>query len=84
MQGQLKFSEESLAEWREHPVTAVVLAILARGAASNKALLLDAMWESSVVDLERLGRAKAQAELIEDMMAATAEDWNEWSEHFER
>ena len=76
------FETEALEEWREHPVTRQVLALLQEGADVNRAALASQLWLAGECDKEMLGRAKAQGELIEDLKEASADDFNGWAEFF--
>lgn len=73
---------EALAEWRANPVTQAVLEVLRKGAEWNKQRLQAVQWAQGTCDPEALGRCKAQIELVEDLEEATADEWNDWVEHF--
>lgn len=77
-----KLKAEALEEWRAHPVTEWLLAVMRQGAATNKAGLQASLWASGECDQQALGRVKAQEELIEDLTDGTSDDWNSWAEHF--
>ena len=79
-----QLTQDELDEWRGHPVTEWLLAVLRKGYQANKASLQAQLWSEGQCDPGALGRTKAQAELIEDMTEATCEDWNEWAKAFER
>jgi hypothetical protein len=42
------------------------------------------LWAEGGCDPATLGRVKAQEELLEDLMEATHEEWNDWAKAFER
>lgn len=64
-------------------MTEWLLAVLRKGAESNRTALLGELWATGKCDPEALGRAKAQSELIEDLTETTCEEWNGWASHFE-
>jgi len=78
-----QLTQEELEEWRSHPVTERLLAILSKGYASNKASLQAQLWSDGRCDPETMGRVKASEQLIEDLTEATHEDWNGWAKAFE-
>lgn len=84
MAEEKRLTRDELDEWRSHPVTEWLLAILRKGAASNRAALQSRLWADGNCDPEELGRVKAQTELIEDLTEATHDDWNGWASHFEQ
>lgn len=79
-----KLTRDELDEWRSHPVTEWLLAVLRKGAAENKASLQSSLWETGSCNPETMGRVKAQGELIEDLEEATEDDWNEWADHYKQ
>jgi len=79
-----KLTAEELEEWRSHPVTQWLLEVLRKGCASNRAMLEAELWAAGKCNPEALGRVKAQAELIEDLMESSEADWNGWADSFER
>lgn len=78
-----KLTAEELEEWRSHPVTEKLLAILRKGTAANRRGLEAQLWASGSCSPEALGRVKASEELIEDLTDATNDEWEQWNEHFE-
>lgn len=82
MQDGKRLSEEALAEWLESPVTMLVLGVLRKAAEHNRRNVEAVLWETGTCDPARLGKVKAQCEMIEDMEGATADDWNERAEQF--
>lgn len=79
-----ELTDEMLEEWRSHPVTQRLLAILRKGAAHNRKSLEAQLWQEGQCNPEHLGRCKAQAELIEDLTEGTPDEWNQWADEFER
>ena len=75
---------EELSEWRSHPVTQWILAVLRKGYQSNRAMLEGELWASGKCDPETLGRVKAQAELIEDLTETDEDEWNGWQSSLEQ
>lgn len=82
MEDENKLIQDDLDAWREHPVTRRLLETLKAGSQANSEGLRMQLWAEGQCNPEALGRVKAQAELIEDLIEASADDWNEWSEHF--
>lgn len=79
-----KLEPEALEEWRAHPVTQWLLAVLRKGASQNRKALEAQLWQDGQCNPEHLGRCKAQEELIDDIADGDVDDWNEWSRHFEQ
>jgi len=79
-----RLTREDLEEWRAHPVTERVLAILRLGAEVERKGLQSQLWAKGECDREMLGRVKAAEDLIEDLTETTCEEWNEWAEAFEQ
>ncbi len=75
---------DELEEWRSHPVTQKLLGILRKGAAANRNALQAQLWASGSCSPETMGRVKAAEELIEDLIEASAKEWEEWNEHFKQ
>jgi hypothetical protein len=78
--GSAQLSQETLEEWREHPVTRAVLASLKRCLAMEEASLTHAYWTGGAVrdpqalEVRRLAFRHKQ-DLVEDLSEASAEDF---------
>lgn len=83
MPDENSLKQETLDEWREHPVTRRILAVLRQAAEANRESQKSQMWASGQRDDVAFGHAQAQLQLIEDLTEASASDWNEWQRHFD-
>lgn len=79
-----ELTADALEEWRAHPTTQWLLAVLRKVAAHNRKSLEAQLWQEGQCNPEHLGRCKAQAELIDDLIEGTADEFNEWNAHFDQ
>lgn len=82
MQNEGPLKPEALAEWRSHPVTEFLLAVLAAVSETNRQHLLDRAWNQGDIPPADRGRVQAALNLVDDLKEAKAEDWNEWAKQF--
>lgn len=76
------FDSDSLEDWRAHPVTEAILQVLSMAAEANREAAFQSYWEGKPWKDKDVGQAHAQDELINDLKNTTAEEWNQWYEHF--